>query len=162
MTGNCQFDDALSPAIEYYLEQTSKLLETVAKQPNSKELLAVQLAPDAFDTGFHLAVAIQFAARTLCLPAGHPVPRIVEPYSLSSLRSLHQDVSEALHSAPSFDWNSEVTHVAGKAKLKQSAADYVIRFAFPNMLFHLSQAYAGLRHAGLNIGKADFDGQHEY
>ncbi len=162
MIGNSQFDDALSPAIEYYLEQTSKLIETVATQPNSKELLAVQLAPDTFDTGFHLAVAIQFAARALCLPAGHPVPEIVEPYSLSSLRKLYQDVSEALSSAPSFDWNSEVTHVAGKAKLKQSAADYVIRFAFPNMLFHLSQAYAGLRHAGLNIGKADFDGQHEY
>ncbi|WP_299477897.1 DUF1993 family protein [uncultured Roseibium sp.] len=154
--------EALVAAIGHYLEQSGKLLNLVSEQPNSDELLAVQLAPDAFDTGFHLAVAIQFAARALCLPTGDPVPEIVEPCSLQSLRSLHEDVLSAINRVPAIDWDSNVTHTAGEAELTQRATDYVACFAFPNMLFHFTQAYAGLRHAGLKIGKADFDGLHMY
>ncbi|MET1416140.1 DUF1993 family protein [Roseibium sp. HPY-6] len=155
-------DEALVAAVGHYLDQSGKLLKLVSDQPNADELLAIQLAPDAFDTGFHLAVAIQFAARALCLPVGHPVPEIVEPYSLKSLRSLHEDVRTAINQIPPIDWDSNVSHIAGEAELTQRAADYVVCFAFPNMLFHFTQAYAGLRHAGLKIGKADFDGLHKY
>lgn len=149
-------------AVEHYLGQAAKLLEVVSAEPDAEELLATKLAPDAFDTGFHLAVAIRFAARAICLPAGSPVPDIVEPHSLQTIQSLHREVCQALSAAPDFDWTLTVAHTAGEAELEQSAADYVLRFAFPNMLFHLSQAYAGLRAAGLNTGKADFDGLHDY
>jgi len=44
------------------------------------------------------------------------------------------------------------------AELTGDPTDYIARFAFPNMLFHLSAGYAGLRHGGMQIGKADFDG----
>lgn len=154
--------EALVAAVGRYLDQSGKLLKLVSDQANADELLAIQLAPDAFDTGFHLAVAIQFAARALCLPVGHPVPEIVEPCSLQSLRSLHEDVLSAINRVPPIDWNGNVSHTAGDAHLTQRATDYVACFAFPNMLFHFTQAYAGLRHAGLEIGKADFDGLHVY
>lgn len=159
--GNCPIDPPIA-AVEHYLQQCGKLLKLVSQQSNAAELLAVKLAPDAFDTGFHLAVSIQFAARAICLPTGSPVPEIDEPYSLQSLQSLHQDVYQAVASAPLIDWDSKVAHLAGEAHLEQNAADYVMRFAFPNMLFHFAQAYAGLRLLGLNIGKADFDGLHQY
>ncbi len=32
----------------------------------------------------------------------------------------------------------------------------------PNFLFHLSMGFAVLRAGGLEIGKGDFDGLHEY
>ncbi len=155
-------DSAVIDAIKHYLNQTGQLLDVVLRRPDAKELLAVRLAPDTFDTGFHFAVAIQFAARALCLPLGRPVPEIVEPYNEDSLRSLYKEVTQGIESVTSLDWNEKLLHIAGEAQLDQVTADYVVRFAYPNMLFHFTQAYAGLRHAGLHIGKADFDGFHRY
>ncbi len=36
--------------------------------------------------------------------------------------------------------------------------DYLAQFVLPNFYFHLSTAYAILRHNGLEIGKRDFLG----
>ncbi|SFR44678.1 DUF1993 family protein [Litoreibacter janthinus] len=153
---------ALVRTVDHYLGQANHLLTLLEQEPESEALMAVQLAPDSFDTGFHLAVAIQFAARALCLPTGTAVPEIVEPYSLSTLRTLHGAVSAGIAEAPALDWEMQVCHVAGQAQIEQLTSDYVARFALPNMLFHLTMAYAGLRHAGVKLGKADFDGLHEY
>jgi hypothetical protein len=90
------------------------------------------------------------------------MPEIAEPCSLPTLQVLYQEVCDAINSAPDINWDSEVEHVAGDIQLKQHTADYIVIFAYPNMLFHFSQAYAGLRNSGLNIGKADFDGLHQY
>ncbi|SDE84030.1 hypothetical protein SAMN05421538_11282 [Paracoccus isoporae] len=153
---------ALVRSVVHYLGQAEHLLAKLECEPEAKALLAIQLAPDSFDTGFHLAVAIQFAARALCQPVGADIPEIEEPCSLTSLRNLHSAVAEAIVKAPRPDWTVNVKHTAGEAQLEQSTADYVARFALPNMLFHLTMAYAGLRHGGVRLGKADFDGQHEY
>ena len=152
------FTSALLHAVQHYLERIDHLLERVSKEPNPAGLLETRLAPDAFDTGLHFAIAIQFAARTTCPPAGRPVPDIPEPPTLADLIDYRRDVSTCLASITPADLVASVSHVAGKAELKQDVADYITRFAFPNMLFHLSQAYAGLRQAGMVIGKADFDG----
>lgn len=162
MRDDSSVDSAVIGAIRHYLYQTGQLLNLVLRRPDAKELLAVRLAPDTFDTGFHFAVAIQFAARALCLPSGGPVPEIVEPYNEDSLRSLYKEVTQGIDPVTSLDWNEKLLHIAGEAQLEQVTADYVVRFAYPNMLFHFTQAYAGLRHAGLQIGKADFDGFHRY
>ena len=39
-----------------------------------------------------------------------------------------------------------------------SAIDYVLEHAQPNFYFHLTTAYALLRHNGVDIGKRDFLG----
>lgn len=43
--------------------------------------------------------------------------------------------------------------------LKFSGADFLHRFALPNFYFHVTTAYAILRHNGINIGKRDFVGR---
>jgi hypothetical protein len=154
--------DSLVRSVDHYLDQAERLLTKLDHEPEAEALMAIRLAPDSFDTGFHLAVAIQFAARALCLPAGMKVPEIEEPYSLASLRALHLAVAASIHDARSSNWIAQVEHVAGKARLEQSTPDYIALFALPNMLFHLSMAYAGLRLGGVKLGKANFDGLHEY
>ena len=42
--------------------------------------------------------------------------------------------------------------------LNFTAADYVRHWAIPNFFFHVTTAYALLRHGGVEIGKADFLG----
>ena len=162
MTAPDRFAAALVGSIHHYLERTAHLLERVSREPDPVALLDSRLAPDAFETGLHLAIAIQFAARALCPPAGREVPDIPEPPTLAELVAYRRDVSERLAPIASADLARSVSHVAGEAELTQEAADYIARFAFPNMLFHLGQAYAGLRHAGMAIGKADFDALHAY
>jgi len=39
-----------------------------------------------------------------------------------------------------------------------SGADYLTRFAVPNFYFHVTTAYAILRHNGVDLGKRDFIG----
>ena len=38
-------------------------------------------------------------------------------------------------------------------------AEYLVQMATPNFYFHVSMAYALLRHSGVEIGKMDFLGQ---
>ena len=55
-----------------------------------------------------------------------------------------------------------IRHRAGFAELDQTGAEFLHLFGMPNFLFHATMAFAVLRQQGLPIGKADFDGQHDY
>lgn len=44
-------------------------------------------------------------------------------------------------------------------ELKFSGQDYLLNFVLPNFYFHVTTAYAILRHNGLDIGKMDFLGR---
>ncbi|NQD92517.1 DUF1993 domain-containing protein [Pseudomonas sp. CrR25] len=44
-------------------------------------------------------------------------------------------------------------------ELKFSGQEYLLNFVLPNFYFHLTTAYAILRHNGLEIGKMDFLGR---
>jgi hypothetical protein len=41
-------------------------------------------------------------------------------------------------------------------KLEFKGADYLLHFAMPNVYFHVTTAYALLRHGGVEIGKMDY------
>lgn len=47
----------------------------------------------------------------------------------------------------------------GTLELSSAGQDYLVGFALPSFLFHVSIAYALLRHSGVPIGKLDFLGQ---
>lgn len=149
-------------SIRTYLDRTRHLLQRVATHPDPKAMLSLRLAPDMFDTGFHFAVAIQFAARALCPPAGIEVPEIPEDADVEALLNFSQEIATLIAPIQGAALTKDVHHQAGDAELTQAPAPYVLRFAFPNMIFHLSLAYAGLRQSGMKIGKADFDGLHIY
>jgi hypothetical protein len=51
----------------------------------------------------------------------------------------------------------EITQPRWEGKV-MSGADYFLEHATPNFFFHLSHAYAILRHNGVNIGKRDYLG----
>ena len=51
----------------------------------------------------------------------------------------------------------EVTFPVGKSGTRTlSGQDYLMPWALPNMFFHVTTAYAILRHNGVALGKADF------
>ena len=52
----------------------------------------------------------------------------------------------------------DITFPIGSDKMTLKGADYLFQFSQPNFYFHLTVAYAILRHNGLKIGKDDFMG----
>ena len=55
-----------------------------------------------------------------------------------------------------------IVHRAGFADLEQDGASFLHLYGMPNFLFHVTMGYAALRAAGVALGKADFDGFHDY
>ena len=47
---------------------------------------------------------------------------------------------------------------AGPRELKFTGESYLLTFAIPNFYFHVTTAYAILRHKGISIGKMDYIG----
>lgn len=156
------FADAATQAIKHYLDQIIYILEKASQEDDPQELLKISLAPDMLDTGFNFGVAIGFAARALCPPAGLDVPEMPEECTYENLLVFANDVSKLIKPISANDLQQTVSHIAGEAKLQHEPADYITQYALPNMIFHLSMGYAGLRHSGMAIGKADFDGFHIY
>lgn len=157
--------DFAAPALKtvaHYLDRCQHLLQLVRRENTAADLLVTQIAPDGFNTGTHLAIAIQFAARTAGPPAGVQVPEIPDAISVRSLTRYHDETAMLVARITPDQLRYVVSHTAGKASLTQEPEDYILRFALPTMIFHLSMAYAALRVAGLDLGKADFDALHEY
>jgi uncharacterized protein len=51
-----------------------------------------------------------------------------------------------------------ITLPAGSHTLQFSGQDYLVKFALPNIHFHVTTAYAILRHNGAPLGKLDYIG----
>jgi len=52
----------------------------------------------------------------------------------------------------------DITLTAGSRELRFQGQQYLVSFALPNFYFHVTTAYAILRHCGVPIGKRDFLG----
>ena len=125
--------------------------------------LAARLDDDTLDLADQIRTVAGFALRATMPLAGREVPDLPERgdprASLALARRLIGGLSES-----EFDGaeGRPIRHRAGFADLDQPGADHLHLFALPNLWFHLSMAYATLKVAGVSVGKADFDGLHEY
>ncbi len=52
----------------------------------------------------------------------------------------------------------DITIQAGPRTMEFKGLPYLVGYSIPNLYFHLSMAYAILRHNGVDIGKRDFIG----
>lgn len=157
-----ELSNATVETVKYYLTRIEHILKLLSRHKDREQLLEVKLADNMLDTGLNFAIAIKFAARTLCPPAKLDIPEIPDDRNCTSLLAYLSEIKEIINPIHADQLTATVAHTAGEGKLEQGAADYITKFGFPNLIFHLSMAYAGLRHAGFDIGKADFDGLHVY
>ena len=127
-------------------------------------LLQARLFPDMFPLLRQVQVATDFAKGASARLAGEEVPRYED--SETSFAELQQRISKTLgyiESLPqaAFDAAGEraITHGAGeRARHFERGDDYLTGFVLPNFFFHVTTAYAILRHNGVPIGKRDFLG----
>ncbi|WP_409267720.1 DUF1993 family protein [Massilia sp. BHUDP2] len=127
-------------------------------------LLQARLFPDMFPLVGQVLIATDFAKGASARLAGVEVPRYDD--TEQSFAELQQRITKTLgyiESLPraAFDAAGEraVTHGAGeRARQFERGDDYLTGFVLPNFFFHVTTAYAILRHNGVPIGKRDFLG----
>ena len=146
--------------LDTWLEKGVAYAKTKSFDPSV--LLAARLAPDQYPLSRQVQVGCDHAKFTAARLAGQEAPkhpdteqtvdelrtriRTVQGY-LDTFKAAHFDGAEArLVSLPFL----EGKQIAG--------ADYLFEMAQPNFYFHLTTAYAILRHNGVDLGKRDYIG----
>ena len=133
-----------------------------AKPFDSKVYLGMRLAPDQFA----FARQVQIACDTLKLSAsrltGKEAPiQADDEQTLDELRARVASVIKYVDGFSEKDFASAATRVITQPRWEgktMTGANYFLEHALPNFYFHLTHAYAILRHAGVGVGKKNFLG----
>ncbi len=132
-----------------------------AKKIEPSVLLAMRLAPDMFALARQVQVACDQAVRGSARLAGVEPPKFEDTEtSIAQLKDRIAKVVAYLNSldAKAIDASAEreITFPLGPKKGQMKGDDYLNLFVLPNFYFHVTSAYAIVRHAGAEIGKSDF------
>ena len=87
---------------------------------------------------------------------GYPMEWIQRPEQITVIYEAHNEVRRIYIDQPRPDPKDLVPSRDGSFTLK--GEDYLKQFALPNFFFHITTAYALLRHNGVDLGKADYLG----
>jgi hypothetical protein len=127
-------------------------------------LLQARLFPDMFPLVRQVQIAADFAKGTTARLAGVAVPSYED--TEQSFAELQQRITKTLgfidgiaQADVDAGAGRAITHGTGeRARQFDSGERYLTRFALPNFYFHVTTAYAILRHNGVPIGKKDYIG----
>lgn len=135
-----------------------------ASKYDAAALLQARLFPDMFPLIKQVQIATDFAKGASARLAGIDVPRYED--NEQTFAELQQRISKTLGFIESLPQDAfagaegrAITHGAGeRARHFDSGEPYLTGFVLPNFYFHVTTAYAILRHNGVPIGKRDFLG----
>jgi hypothetical protein len=160
---------ALLPVFEIELPALSGILEkadayAAAKKIDPSVLLNWRLAPDMFPLVRQVQIVADQAKNGSSRLAGVEAPRYED--NETSTDQLRARLAKTVAYLKTLDAKQidaaadrEITFPLGpNNKGQMKGGDYLNHFVLPNFYFHLTAAYAILRHCGLDIGKRDFLG----
>lgn len=149
------------------LGQLDKWLETATAFAESKKFdsnlfLGFRLAPDQFAFSRQVQTACDTAKLAASRLTGKDAPVFADTETtVAELRTRIQAVIAYLDTLTVTDFENAATRVITQPRWEgkvMTGADYFLEHALPNFYFHLSHAYAVLRHNGVGIGKRDYLG----
>jgi uncharacterized protein len=127
-------------------------------------LLNMRLYPDMYPLINQVQFTCDFAKGAAARLAGVAVPSYDD--NETTFEDLRARIAKTLAFIQSVDAasmdGSEDRDIAlnfGGRQLKFKGREYLVGFAIPSMVFHMTTAYAILRHNGVELGKADFLGE---
>ncbi len=156
------------PGFEISLNALSAVLDkaaafAAAKKIDGAVLLHSRLSPDMFDLTRQVQTAADNAKNGSARLAGVEPPRYED--NETTIDQLKERIAKTVAYLKTLDRSKidasadrEITFPLGPAKGHMTGADYLNHFLLPNFHFHVTAAYAILRHAGVDIGKRDFMG----
>jgi hypothetical protein len=124
-------------------------------------LLNARLAPDMFTLTRQVQIATDHAKGAMARLAGH-APEAMEDAE-TTFAEVQARIAKVIalvegYKPAQLDGSDtrEVSVKIPNAELKFSGIDYLTQWAMPNFYFHITTAYAILRHNGVELGKRDF------
>ncbi|KFE70567.1 DUF1993 domain-containing protein [Hyalangium minutum] len=156
------------PVFIRMLGNLSKILDKAAAHAEAKKidpavLIRDRLAPDMLPFSFQIQTATDSAKGCAARLSGIEAPSFAD--TESTFPELKERIEKTLAflktvTAAQIDGSEErsVTLKTRAGELHFKGQEYLLHFALPNFYFHLSTAYAILRHNGVDVGKADFLG----
>jgi hypothetical protein len=147
--------------LDTWLEAGASFAETKKFDPNV--IVGLRLAPDQFAFARQVQAACDSAKAAASRLSGKEAPAHPDTETtLAELRLRVQSVIAYLDgfSAKDFDEAAARTITQPRWEGKtMTGADYFVEHAMPNFYFHLTTAYALLRHNGVPVGKRDYLGK---
>jgi hypothetical protein len=157
------------PALEVGLNALSAILDkaeafAAAKKIDPSVLLNTRLAPDMFPLTQQVQIATDLAKNGASRLAGIEPPRYED--TETTIPELKARIAKTVALFKTLDTKQidasgdrVITIPLGPGKKgEMKGDDYLTFFVLPNVYFHLTAAYAILRHCGMDIGKIDFLG----
>ena len=156
------------PVFEIGLNALSGVLDkaaafAAAKKVAPETLASYRLAPDMFTLARQVQVACDQVKNGSARLAGVEAPKFED--NETNLEQLKARIAKTLAYVKTLDTKQidgasdrEIVFPVGPNKGQMKGADYLNHFVLPNFYFHITAAYAILRHCGVEIGKRDFLG----
>ena len=156
------------PVFDRMLGNLAVLLDKVTVDARARNfepavLLDSRLYPDMFPLLRQVQLACDFAKGASARLAGAPVPAFPdEERTIEELKARIARVRDFMGGLVASDvdagWNRDVTVKLRDRSIDMKGVDYLNNMAMPNFYFHVTTAYAILRHNGVVVGKRDFVG----
>jgi hypothetical protein len=155
-----------APVFTRMLQNLAAILAKAEQQAKAKGydpgvLLNARLAPDMFTLTRQVQIATDHAKGAMARLATHQ-PEAIEDTE-ATFAELKARIAKTLAIVESYkpeqldgSETREITIKIPNAELKFNGLDYVNTWAMPNFYFHVTMAYAILRHNGIELGKRDF------
>jgi hypothetical protein len=149
------------------LGQLDRWLETAETYAKAKSFdpnlfLGFRLAPDQFGFARQVQIACDSAKLAAARLSGKEAPVHADTeQTLDELRARVQSVVSYLDGFSAKDFEGAATVTISQPRWEgktMTGADYFLEHAVPNFFFHITTAYAILRHNGVAIGKRDYLG----
>lgn len=153
----------------HHLKNLSAMLKKArkdAKQRGIEEsvLISARLAPDMFPLNAQVMIACDHAKGCAARLAG------LQPPSFEDDQVTFEALDTRIRETLAYIRTVKVAQLEGSAervvpldmpvgKLRFNGSDYLHHWALPNFYFHVTTAYAILRHNGVALGKGDFLGK---
>jgi hypothetical protein len=155
-----QFSNMLGN-LDRWLDKATEYATTRGFDPNV--LLSSRLAPDQFPLLRQIQSACDTAKISASLLAGKTPPKHPDTeQTIPELKARIASVRSYLEEFTQEEFEAAATRVLSPPALRGRSAlgaDYLAGFSLPNFYFHVSMAYAILRHNGVPLGKLDFIGR---
>jgi len=148
-------------ALEAIIDKASA--HAAAHKIDPAVLLACRLRPDMLPLVRQMQIVADNAKNMTARLAGVEAPRFED--NEASFEEIKARIKKTLDfirgvsaEAIGAGENRQIVFPLGPNKMKMNGPDYIFHFALPNFYFHLTTAYAILRHNGVELGKRDFLG----
>jgi len=158
--------DASVPIFIQFLTGLGSILHKAEAFVQSKKidpdaLLSARLYPDMYTFTRQVQLTCDFAKGAGARLAGIPVPSYPdEEKTFEELHARIRKTTDFLRTLKRDQFadaaDRAVSLKVGGQEMNFKGEDYFNRFVLPNFYFHMTTAYALLRHNGVELGKMDF------